>query len=104
MRFSICDMPAYLCLSLWVGIVTHVIGCVNIILVDSALTKEGQMEKEKPMERVFTVNQAAEVTTLSPWTIWSKLSKGVIKRTKVGGRRTVIKESELRKLFVDEER
>jgi excisionase family DNA binding protein len=65
---------------------------------------DSEMEKEKPMERVYTVNQAAELTTLSPWTIWSKLAKGEIKRTKVGGRRTAIKESELRKLFVDEER
>ena len=56
------------------------------------------------IEKVFTVNEAAELTTLSPWTIWAKLSKGEILRTKVAGRRTVIKESELEKLFKDEER
>jgi excisionase family DNA binding protein len=56
------------------------------------------------MEKVYTVNEAAALTTLSPWTIWAKLSKGEIRRTKVAGRRTVIKESELAKLFKDEER
>jgi excisionase family DNA binding protein len=50
------------------------------------------------IEKVYTVPQAAEVTTLSPWTIWAMLTRGELKRTKIG-RRTVIKESELEKLF-----
>ena len=53
------------------------------------------------MERLYLVNEAAAVVRLSPWTIWAKLKKGQILRTKVGGR-TVIRESELRKLIVDQ--
>lgn len=60
-------------------------------------------EEHKPMlfgEPIYTVPQAAEQTGLSPWTIWDKLKRGELMRSKLGGR-TVIRESELRKLLVD---
>lgn len=57
-------------------------------------------EKKLELERVFSVKQAAEALTVSPWTIWGKLKRGELMRTKCGGR-TVIRESELAKLLVD---
>jgi hypothetical protein len=51
-------------------------------------------------ERVYSVKDAAAAIGLSPWTLWDKLKKGELMRTKVGGR-TVIRESELRKLIRD---
>jgi excisionase family DNA binding protein len=55
---------------------------------------------EKAFEKLYTVKEAAQVTTLSPWTIWAYLTQGRIKRTKIS-RRTVIRESELQKLLKD---
>jgi excisionase family DNA binding protein len=54
------------------------------------------------IEKVYSVPQAAEITTLSKWTIWAMLTRGQLKRTKIGGR-TVIRESELMKLIKDQE-
>lgn len=58
------------------------------------------------IEKVYSIPQAAEITTLSKWTLWKYLTEGRIKRTKIGGPRgrTVIKESELAKLIQDEAR
>jgi excisionase family DNA binding protein len=53
------------------------------------------------IEKLYLVNEAAEVVRVSPWTIWAKLKNGELLRTKVGGR-TVIRESELQKLIVDQ--
>jgi len=53
------------------------------------------------IEKLYLVNEAAELVRISPWTIWAKLKKGELLRTKVGGR-TVIRESELQKLIVDQ--
>jgi hypothetical protein len=51
-------------------------------------------------EPLYTIPEAAIATRLSRWTIWDLLKKGVILRSKIAGR-TVIRESELRKLLVD---
>jgi excisionase family DNA binding protein len=52
-------------------------------------------------EPLYTVREAAEQTRLAYWTIWDLLKKGRLMRTKVAGK-TFIRESELRKLIVDE--
>jgi hypothetical protein len=49
-------------------------------------------------ERIYTVKEAAAETRLSPWSLWDYLKKGVIRRTKIGGK-TFIRESELLKLI-----
>jgi hypothetical protein len=51
-------------------------------------------------ERIYTVPEAADLTHLSTWCLWDLLKKRRIMRTKVAGR-TFIRESELRKLVVD---
>jgi excisionase family DNA binding protein len=53
------------------------------------------------LEKLYLVSEAAELVRVSPWTIWAKLKNGELLRTKVGGR-TVIRESELQKLIVDQ--
>jgi len=52
-------------------------------------------------EKLFLVTEAAAMVRVSPWTIWAKLKNGELLRTKVGGR-TVIRESELHKLIIDQ--
>jgi len=52
------------------------------------------------LEKVYSVEEAAEAVRVSVWTIWGKLKTGELLRSKVGGR-TVIRESELAKLIVD---
>jgi excisionase family DNA binding protein len=51
-------------------------------------------------ENLYTVREAAEQTRLAYWTVWDLLKKGRLVRTKVAGK-TFIRESELKKLFVD---
>jgi excisionase family DNA binding protein len=51
-------------------------------------------------EGLYTVNEAAEQTRLSRWTIWDLLKRGKMIRTKVAGK-TFVRESELKKLIVD---
>jgi len=54
------------------------------------------------MEQLFSIDEAArKLGGISKWTLQSWLSQGRIKRTKVG-RRTMIRESDLEKLVVDE--
>lgn len=53
------------------------------------------------MERLYSVNEAAEVLRLSHWTIWSWIKTGKIRAAKIGDRR-VIRESELVKLVIDD--
>ena len=53
------------------------------------------------IEKLYSVDEAAEALRISYWTVWAKLKDGTLKRTKVGGR-TVIRESELQKLIVDQ--
>lgn len=45
-------------------------------------------------------DSAAFLGGISPWTVHSWLSKGILQRTKVGGR-TMIRESELLKVIKD---
>jgi excisionase family DNA binding protein len=53
------------------------------------------------MEKLYTVDEAAELLRLSHWTIWSWLKTGKLLGSKVGDRR-VIRESELQRLIVDD--
>jgi excisionase family DNA binding protein len=53
------------------------------------------------LEKLYSVKEAADELRISPWTVWGKLKNGDIVRSKVGGR-TVIRESELQKLIVDQ--
>ena len=55
------------------------------------------------MEKLYSVEEAAELLRLSHWTIWSWLKTGKIRGAKVGDRR-VIRESELQRLIVDDDR
>jgi excisionase family DNA binding protein len=53
------------------------------------------------MEQLLSVEQAAQrLGGISKWTVHAWLSKGKLLRTKVGGR-TMIRESELRKVVQD---
>jgi excisionase family DNA binding protein len=52
------------------------------------------------LEKLYSVDEAAEALGISHWTIWSKLKNGELLRSKIGGR-TVIRESALRALVVD---
>ena len=53
------------------------------------------------LEKLYSVDQAAEALGISHWTIWSKLKNGELLRSKIGGR-TVIRESALKALVVDQ--
>jgi excisionase family DNA binding protein len=53
------------------------------------------------MEKLYSVPEAAEfLGGISKWTIYSWLSQGRLRRTKIGSR-TMLKESELQKLIQD---
>jgi excisionase family DNA binding protein len=54
-------------------------------------------------EGLYTVNEAAEQMRLKPWTIWDLLKRGKMIRTKVAGK-TFVRESELKKLIVDQKK
>jgi excisionase family DNA binding protein len=56
------------------------------------------MQMDKPF---YSVPEAAELLTLSPWTIWSWLKTGKLRGAKIGDRR-VIRRAELEKLIVDD--
>ncbi|MGH9516369.1 MAG: helix-turn-helix domain-containing protein [Terriglobales bacterium] len=53
------------------------------------------------LEKLYSVEEAAKALGISHWTIWAKLKNGEVMRTKIGGR-TVIRESELKKLIIDQ--
>jgi len=53
------------------------------------------------LEKLYGVEEAAKALGISYWTVWAKLKNGDLRRTKIGGR-TVIRESELQKLIVDQ--
>jgi excisionase family DNA binding protein len=53
------------------------------------------------MEKLYSVDEAAEMLRLSHWTIWSWLKTGKLRGAKIGDRR-VIRESELLRLIVDD--
>lgn len=55
------------------------------------------------MEKLYSVDEAAELLRLSHWTIWSWLKTGKLRGAKVGDRR-VIRESELQRLVIDDPR
>ena len=53
------------------------------------------------MEQLFSIEEAARrLGGISKWTIHAWLSQGKLQRTKVGGR-TMIRESELKKVIQD---
>jgi excisionase family DNA binding protein len=52
-------------------------------------------------EALYSVNEAAQQLRLSPWTLWDLVKRGELVRTKVAGK-TFLRESELRKLIVDQ--
>ena len=55
--------------------------------------------RAKTLDALISVNEAARrLGGISTWTIFSWLSKGRLRRTKVGGR-TMIRESELQKVI-----
>jgi excisionase family DNA binding protein len=54
------------------------------------------------IERLYSVEEAAEVLRVSHWTIWAWLKTGKLRGTKIGGDRRVIKETELQRLIVDD--
>jgi excisionase family DNA binding protein len=53
------------------------------------------------IEKLYGVEEAAKALGISYCTVWAKLRNGDLLRTKIGGR-TVIRESELQKLIVDQ--
>ncbi len=53
------------------------------------------------IEKLYRIPGAAEALGVSQWTVWAWLKTGQLRRTKVGGR-TVIRESELQRLIVDQ--
>ena len=55
------------------------------------------------MERLYSVDEAADLLCLSHWTIWGWLKSGKLRGAKVGGRR-VIRESELQRVIIDDPR
>ncbi len=55
------------------------------------------------MEKLYSVDEAADLLRLSHWTIWAWLKTGKLRGAKVGDRR-VIRESELQRLIVDDPR
>jgi len=54
------------------------------------------------LEKLYTVREAGALDwlRLKEWTLWAMLKDGRLLRTKVGGK-TLIRESELRKLISD---
>lgn len=55
------------------------------------------------MDKLFSVKEAAEyLGGISHWTVADWLTQGKLRRTKVG-RRTMIRESELKKVIHDEQ-
>lgn len=53
------------------------------------------------LDKLYSVSEAAKVLGgISKWTVHAWLSQGRMQRTKVGGR-TMIRESELRKVIKD---
>lgn len=57
--------------------------------------------KRGKVEKLYSVNEAAELLRLSHWTIWSWLKTGKLRGAKIGDRR-VIRESELQRLIIDD--
>jgi hypothetical protein len=51
-------------------------------------------------EELYSIPDGAKELKISVWTLWDKLKKGDICRTKVCGK-TFVRASELRKLIVD---
>jgi len=54
------------------------------------------------MVKVYSVDEAAEVLRLSHWTIRAWIKSGKLRSSRVGVRR-VIRETELKKLIVDDQ-
>jgi len=52
-------------------------------------------------EKLFNVPESARECRCSEWSIWNYLRLGLLARTRIGGK-TFIRESELKKLAVDE--
>jgi excisionase family DNA binding protein len=56
--------------------------------------------KDGRLEKLYSVEEAAEALRISKWTVACWLSKGVLRRTKCGAR-TLIRESELQRVIQD---
>lgn len=78
--------------------------CYRILVAQRVkVNKKVNPKRRESMERMYSVDEAAELLTLSHWTIRSWLNTGKLRGTRVGVRR-VIRESELKKLIVDDPR
>ena len=53
------------------------------------------------IERLYDVAETAQTFRVSKWTVWKWLELGILRGTKVNGRR-VFRESELERLIVDD--
>jgi excisionase family DNA binding protein len=53
------------------------------------------------MEKLYSVDEAADLLRLSHWTLWKWLQTGKLRGAKIGDRR-VIRESELQRLVIDD--
>jgi len=53
------------------------------------------------IEKLYTVNESAEALRVSTWTIWKWIQTDRLRSAKVGDRR-LVRESELRKMIVDD--
>jgi excisionase family DNA binding protein len=56
------------------------------------------------IERLYRVQEAAEILCCSKWTIYKWLSEGKLQRTCIGGGRVVVRESEIQRLLQDGQR
>lgn len=65
-------------------------------------TRHRQAIRRTEHDKLHSVKSAAEfVGGISPWTIRTWFSRGVLRRTKVGGR-VMVRESELQKVIQDQ--
>ena len=63
-----------------------------------------RIRSTRPIETLFSVRESAKrLGGISPWTIYAWLSKGLLRKTKIGSR-TMIAESELRRFIRDGQR
>jgi excisionase family DNA binding protein len=62
---------------------------------------DSSKKKGASMVRVYSVDEAAEALRLSHWTIRAWIKSGKLRSSRVGVRR-VIRESDLRRMIVDD--
>jgi hypothetical protein len=64
------------------------------------ITEREAERREKLVELLYTIREAAKELRISPWTLWDALRRGAVLRTRIMGR-TFLRESELKKLIID---